>query len=311
VSGYDRFVQRVLALLFVLALFSSTYAVAPEFDIPSVTIADGDLPMAVRLAPADADALRRRVNTLPRLEGEPAVDGPSYTVTTSYWPVAIRLEDDEDELDVSVAGRYYPQGGYVLLTLDDLDDASDDQDPEDVWVVINLRQRAILDRYIQLAKAGLIGEAPSTIDVLAAVSSTEVLGVQAGAGSVTQATAAAILRSLSEANPSPLAEEREPPFLDDSGFWLTVTLVEGRSLRYYYREGVLTEALGTERYDGSAVADLLASITPEPPPAIKQEEPVGSLLWWPVMIGGGLVAIGAAIWLRRKSRPSGPATFGQ
>jgi hypothetical protein len=59
------------------------------------------------------------------------------------------------------------------------------------------------------------------------------------------------------------------------------------------------------------VADLLASITPEPPPAIKHEEPVGSLLWWPVMIGGGLVAIGAAIWLRRKSRPSGPATFGQ
>jgi hypothetical protein len=179
-------------------------------------------------------------------------------------------------------------------------------------VVINLRQRAILDRYIQLAKAGLIGEAPSTIDVLAAVSSTEALGVQAGAGSVTQATAAAILRSLSEANPSPLAEKREPPFLDDSGFWLTVTLVEGRSLRYYYRAGMLTEALGTERYDGDAVADLLASITPEPPPAIEQEEPVGSLLWWPVMIGGGLAAIGAAIWLRRKSRPSGPpATFGQ
>ena len=300
--------HRVLALLLVLALFPSTDAAAQEFDIPSVTIAGGDLPLDVSLAPADADAFRRRVNTLPRLEDEPAATGPSYTVTTSYWPVAIRLEDDEDELDVSVVGRYYPQGGYVLLTLDDLGDEADDLDPEDVWVVIDLRQRAILDRYIQLAREGLIGGTPSTIDILAAVSSTEVLGVQAGAEPVAKATADALLRGLSEANPSPLVEEREPPFLDDSGFWLTVTLVEGRSLRYYHRTGMLTEALGTERYDANSVADILASLAPDqPPPVIEQEEPPGSLLWWPVMIGGGVAALGAAIWLRRRHNTSSGA----
>ena len=121
----------MLALLLVLALFSVTHVTAQEFDIPSLTISGGDLPHAVKVSPADADSFRRHVNALPRLEEEPAVSGPAYTVITSYWSESIRLEGDEDELDVSVKGLYYPDGGYVLLTLDDLDDTEDDLDPED------------------------------------------------------------------------------------------------------------------------------------------------------------------------------------
>jgi hypothetical protein len=125
--------------------------------------------------------------------------------------------------------------------------------------------------------------------------------VHAGAEAVPPETATLLLRALAEANPAPFVAAREPPFLDDSGFWLTVTLVEGRSLRYYYRLGMLTEALGTEQYDARSLGDLMASIVPDPPAPIAQDEPAGSWLWWPVMAGGGLVAVGAAMWLRRRT----------
>ena len=287
-------VLRLLAFLLVLAFTLPRPASAQEFEIPAVTISGGDLPHGVALAPADADAFRRRVSQLPRLEDPPSVAGTSYVVTTSYWPAAVRLEDDEDVLDVSVQGEYFPDGGYIHVMV-----GADDS--EDAWMVLSLRQRAILDRYIRLANAGLIGESPSTVDVLAATAAAESFGVQAGAAVVEPETARALLAALARANPEPFIEEREPPFTDDSGFWLTVTLLEGRSLRYYYRVGMLTESLGTERYDATIARDLMAGITPDPAATIEQERPAGSLLWWPVMVGGGLAAIGVAVWLRRRS----------
>jgi hypothetical protein len=84
-------------------------------------------------------------------------------------------------------------------------------------------------------------------------------------------------------------------------YWLIVTLPEGRALRYYYDGETVTEALGTERYDASAVNEMLEAVVPQDLPVIAEQEPVGSLLWWPVMVGGGLAAIGLAIWLRMKS----------
>src|SRR5690606_7728587 len=107
----------------------------------------------------------------------------------------------------------------------------------DAWMALNLRQRAILDRYIRLFKAGAIGDAPSSIDVLARTAMVEQFGVQAGENVLPLAEATELLARLSEAHPSPILEEREVPTPDGDGFWLIVTLVEGRSLRYYYADG--------------------------------------------------------------------------
>lgn len=287
---------RALAAALLLVILTALNAGAQEFEIPSVTISGGDLANPIRLAPADADAFRRRINQLPRFEDPPTLEGPSYVVTTSYWPVAVRLDEDEGEdvLDVDVRGDYYPLGGFVRVTVGE-------EEGVDAWMALNLRQRAILDRYIRLSLAGEVDNEPSTIDVLTAMSSTEVFGVEVGPKVLDLEAGVDLLGKLREENPSPILQERELPSIDESGVWLIVTLLEGRSLRYYYSQGVLTEALGTERYDATAIADILEGIAPEQAATIVQDEPAGSLLWWPVTIGGGLAAIGAAIWLQRKS----------
>ena len=290
--------HRLLALLAFSALlvaFAPASAQEP-FDIPSVAVSGGGLPHAVELAPADADAFRRRINQLPRLEDPPEVSGPRYVLTTSYWAFAVRLEDDEDPLDVMVRADYYPEGGVVRATLE-----LAQSDTRDVWMVLSLRQRTILDRYIRLAEEGLIGEEPSTLAVLAAAMETEVLGVQAGDEIVPQETAQGLFAALNAANPAPHLEERDPPFLTEDGFWLIVNLTEGRTHRYYYAEGRLTEGLGTERYNASSVLDQMTSLAPVSKPAIVQDSPAGSLLWWPAVLGGGLAAIALAVWLRRRT----------
>jgi hypothetical protein len=306
-QGYDALVKdrchgtitgvlRLLAFIIVLSFLLTTHAHAQEFDIPAVTISGGDLPAPVTLAPADADAFRRRINLLPRLDDPPSVSGPRFTVTTGYWSDATRIEKDEDYQDVSMQGDYYPNGGYVRVSLDG----------EDIWQVLSLRQRAILDRYIHLTEGGLISQTPSTMDVLAAASKNEVFGVEFGDHVLDPASGDALLSAIAEANPTPLVDPREPPVDTGDGRWLVVTLVEGRALRYYYDATTLTEALGTERYDASSVADMLANLGRTAPPAIKQEKPAGSLLWWPVMLGGGMLAIGIAVWLIKtldKTRP--------
>ena len=285
---------RLLAVLLAFGLLLTPRAQAQEFDIPTVAISGGDLPFTVTLAPTDADAFRRRVNQLPRLEDPPSVSGTHYTITSSYWPISVHLKDDEDSLDISVKADYYPNGGFVRLTLDN----------EPIWVVINLRQRAILDRYIHLANAGEISKSPSSIDVLAVSNPDEEIGVEVGDSVLDQATAQTLFAGLSKANPSPFVDPRQPPPNQGDGTWLVITLVEGRSLRYYYDGATLTEALGTERYDASSVAGVLDAATTSDPPVIKQEQPAGSLLWWPVMIGGGLIAIVIAFWLQRRNARS-------
>ena len=285
---------RRLAPSLLFAALLIVPASAQEFEIPTVTTSGGGLPHGIRMAAADADAFRRRVAQPPRLEDVPDVSGSPYVVTTSYWASAVRLEEGEDILEIDLKGDYYPDGGYVRVPVGG----------QDAWLVLDLRQRAILDRYIRLAEAGAISAEPSTLDVLAAASSSEAMGVEAGGDFVAPEVASALLSGLAQANPKPFLEPREPPAAQDDGFWLTVTLLEGRSLRYFYDGATLTESLGTERYDASSVAQALAAIAPAGTPAIGQEEPEGSLLWWPVMVGGGLAALGAAVWLRRRGGPT-------
>jgi hypothetical protein len=283
-------VYRLVALLpIALALIAPSIS-AQEFTIPSVTISGGDLTGSLRLAPADADMFRRRVVQPPRLEDPPAVSGLPYLVTSDYWASAVRLEDDEEAEDVGDEGHYYPDGGFVRVDLGG----------DDVWLVLDLRQRSILDRYIRLREQGLIGDTPSTLEVLAEAFNMETMAVEAGAELVEPEVAAGLLSDLVEANPEPGVEPRQPPSPSDDGFWLTVMQVQGGVLRYFYDGRTLTESLGTERYDATSVAGTLDGLAPASTPAIQNEDPAGSLLWWPVMIGGGIAALGAALWLRRR-----------
>lgn len=284
---------RPAALLLILVFFLSSGAQAQEdFEIPAVTIAGGQLTESVHLAPADADAFRRRLNLLPRLDEEPEARGEPYTVTSSYWSSAVRLEDDEDRLDVGVKADYYPDGGFVRVPIND----------EYIWSVINLRQRMILDRYIHAAEAGDIGDTPSTLDVLAAHAGTpDSFGLSAGSEPVEYSKAVELVTTLSTLNPEPFLDPRLRPEGTEGSFWLVATLPEGRSLRYFFDGTTLTESLGTERYDASGVLDLLTSMAPAAVPEIVHNEPAGARLWWGAAAGGAAVAIAIAVWLARRN----------
>lgn len=284
-------VPGIGAILSIGVLASAASAQTDELNIPIVAISGSAPAFEVRLAPADADSFRRRVNQPPRLEDPPAVSGPSYEVVSAYWTGAVRREDDdEDDLEIDVSATYFPEGGYVRASLGG----------EDVWMVISLRQRAILDRYVGQAQNGLIGDTPSTIEVLKAALPGEMFSLEVGGQLVPEDVKRELLHGLAQANDAPLLDPLEPPQPTSDGFWLVVTLVEGRALQYYYDGATLHESLGSERYDASSVADLLDTLAPASVPQIEQQEPAGSLLWWPVMVGGGFIAIGAAIWLRRR-----------
>jgi len=54
--------------------------------------------------------------------------------------------------------------------------------------------------------------------------------------------------------------------------------------------------LGTESY---TIRNILPTTAGEPL-QIEQQEPHGSELWWPVMLGGGAALLGAAVWARRR-----------
>ncbi len=282
-------VPLALMALFILALVSTAQE---PFIIPDVAISGGPLPAPVRLAPTDADAFRRRINLPPRLEFVPQPSGPSYTVTTPYWNEAIdREEASEERLVVANAATYWPEGGFVRAMLGEIE----------VWTVLDLRQQALLERYIRLGSTGAISPRAGNLKVLAAANATEFVGIDAGVAPLTAAQRTAFWTELGDprvAFPDPF----QPPVVADDGYWLLLTIADGPGYQYYYDGSSLTDSFGAERYTvGPALATLLDGLTPSLP-AIDHEDPPGSLLWWPVMGGGGLVLIGAAWWLNRRNQ---------
>jgi hypothetical protein len=279
-------------LVFAAALLLSGFAPAhaqEAFDIPEVTISGGGLPVAVSLAPTDADAFRRRINLPPRIEFVPQPTGPSYTVTTPYWNDAIDREEGEERLAVAEAATYWPDGGYLLTMLGD----------NEVWTVLDLRQQATLDRYIRLGRAGAIGPRDGNLAVLSAAVASEYVGIDAGVAPLTASQRSAFWAEFGD-TPVSFLDPFEPPQPSGDGFWLLLTIADGPGYQYYYDGSSLTDSFGAERYAvPAALRSLLDGLTPSMP-AIENEDPPGSLLWWPVMVGGGLLLIGAAWWLNRR-----------
>ena len=286
-----RFAHAVVLVASVLLLLAPPSSAQEPFTIPDVTISGGSLPAPVRLAPTDADAFRRRINLPPRLEFVPQPTGPSYTVTSAYWNDAIDREDSaEERLAVDEDATYWPEGGFVLTM----------RGEEEVWTVLDLRQRPLLDRYIRLGSTGAISAREGNLGVLSAANATEYIGIDAGVKPLTEQQRSAFWAGLGTTQVTFL-DPFEPPQPDGDGFWLLLTIADGPGYEYYYDGSTLTDSFGSERY---AVNPALQSFLNELAPAmpeIDNEDPPGSLLWWPVMGGGGLVLIGAAWWLNRRN----------
>jgi hypothetical protein len=256
------------------------------------------------LAPADADAFQRRLNQPPKLKDPPSAGGPSYTVTTAYWDAAVREEDGDPAIED--AAEYFPQGGFVRTR----------QDGKDVWLVIDLRQRAILDHYILYGTTQRLPQDPTSMRAvlnpsallvmfLAYYGQGEPIAIEVGDRLLTTDQADAFLSSVAPNLIFQLTflDPPQPPDREaTSGYWVTITLPEGRSLEYFYdtANATLTDALGIETFDLKAAA---GGGIPESAEVaqIEQQSPAGSLLWWPIMIGGGVAFLVLAVWLRRRS----------
>jgi hypothetical protein len=123
----------------------------------------------VRLAVTDDYAFFRRINLPPKLDDTPKVTGPSYEITSRYWDDVLRGWDSSAGSGADSA-TYYPQGGFVRAK----------QGGSDVWLVIDLRQQAIINRYIRLAQKDTLPAAPTLQEVIAASQREEKISVSIG-----------------------------------------------------------------------------------------------------------------------------------
>ncbi len=269
-------------------VLSSQFAAA-QTPIESVAIdVAGD---RITLAPADADAFQRRLDQPPQLETPPAARAPSFVVTTTYWDSVVRQAEREPALDAE--GEYFPAGGFVRAH----------QDGEDVWLVLDLRQRATLDRYIRFGtQSANPASQPGALELIRFASGMESIGIEAGSSPLSDAEARAFWDALAPIAMVPtFSDQPQPPVPQDlPGYWLTFWLPEGRAQQYFLDtdSGLLTDALGTESY---AAGDLIGAVLPEAAAAsrIEQDDPAGSQFWWFLTVGGAVALLAIAIWTKR------------
>ena len=292
---------RWSAFVLLLILVALAQSVAAQTPIAPITIdVEGNV---ITVAPADADAFTRRINRPPLLDNPPVASAPSYTVTTAYWNDAVR-EDDAEPM-VAEEAEYFPVGGFVRAR----------QGDADAWIVLDLRQRALLNRYIRYAtetpRPNLVNPEPGALLVvfLKAFGVGEPVGIEAGSRRFTPEEARSFWESVAPhldplRGPPVFLEPPQPPEPTATGYWVTFTLPEGRSLIYYLDPpaGTLTDSLGTESYDistaaGGGIPESVSTLR------IEQEDPAGSALWWLLAALGGAFLLGLVAWTRRHSNP--------
>ena len=184
---------------------------------------------------------------------------------------------------------YFSADGIIRVLRENNDDA---------YFVLDLRQRAMLNRYIRLAKTGSIPPDPGALDVLAAAVRTETVSIEIGGRPVEPALSQAFWSALDNPEASVGFPAPPRPPADEDGYWITFTTSEGRAIQYHFNPATsaLIDSLGTETY---TIENVLPATTAEPL-QIEQQSPHGSKLWWPVMLGGGAALLAAAVWLRRR-----------
>ncbi|HEY7466281.1 MAG TPA: hypothetical protein VIB47_06270 [Dehalococcoidia bacterium] len=272
----------LLLVLFLRLVGSSANASA---EIPTVEIQIRPS-QTVRLAPADADAFRRRLSAPPPYAG-PLPAGETFVVTSDYWDATLGTGAGAPAIDA--AGTYFWSDGIVKLR----------QAGRDAFFVLDQRQRAMLGRYIRLAGTGsLPSSAPGAFQVLTAAARAELISIELAGEPLPNDAARLLWRSFDEQDVAVTFLQPLAPPSGKEGYWITFTTVEGRALQYFYEpaSGRLTDFLGSEAY---TVRNILPGSVGEPR-QIEQQEPHGSLLWWPAMLGGGLSLLAAAVWLNRR-----------
>src|SRR6185503_5215606 len=131
-------IARLAFLTVIIALVAFGLPGASVYAAPDATSISGPgFSHSVRLAVTDDYAFFRRINLPPKLEDTPKVSGPSFEITSRYWDEVVRGWDSSAGSGADSA-TYYPQGGFVRAR----------QGGSDVWLVIDLRQQAIINRYI-------------------------------------------------------------------------------------------------------------------------------------------------------------------
>lgn len=283
----------LLALVVTLSLASTNPATAAGMD---VVLSGGDLPHSVKLARADADAFVRRIVPPPKLDNAPEFQGTGYKIASAYWDEVLRNGRD-DRGAAALDAFYFQEGGYVVAH----------QDGRDVWLVLDLRQRAIIDRYLSLGRANTIRAEPGILEVLMIASRSEAVGIEIGGVALTEAQRNNFWSLIAV---GPRATHTDPPQvpLGARGVWLVFALEEGRSLQVFYerQSALFIDSFGSEIYGVSTpMATLIDSIVPRTSTGLRiaQEGSTGSAVWWLIMGGGGLACIGAAIWLQRWLAP--------
>jgi hypothetical protein len=296
-----RFRSLFLLTLVLSAAASFGPALAQTAILPVAVDVEGK---HITLAPADADAFQRRLNQPPLLDDPPPFDGPSYTVTTAYWDPAVR--EEEDEPAVEPAAEYFPAGGFVRAR----------QDGKDVWLVLDLRQRAILDHYVgygtrqglpsdPVLRQAALNPSALLIAFLGYYGQGESIAIEVGDRLLTADEAEAFLASVAPGLYGvTFLDPPQPPRRGASGYWVRLTLPEGRALSYFLDTSAhtLTDSLGTESYDlssaaGGGIPDSAEVLL------IEDESPVGSQLWWLLAVGGGVSLLALAFALRRRQPP--------
>jgi len=281
--------RLLFTFLFVLALCS--FVPSAQATGGETTISGGRLPYAVRLSPVDESALPRRVNMPPKLEKTPPVTGSSYRVESSYW--ATVLPKTKNEPAAGTRADYFPEGGFVRA----------EQGGKDAWLVIDLRQRALLDRYIRLAEKGALSATPGVMDVLRAANSDgELLGVEVGGKPLDEDQRRAFW-SLAGGFGGPSTAAAGP--IGSDSIPMVLSLPEGRTvaMRYHPASRTLSDLQGFESYSVPPDFERVTIGARPAPPGFSDERSPGSPGWWVVGLGSGALAIAAALWLQRRLRP--------
>jgi hypothetical protein len=279
-----------LLLLVLIAAWPSGSKASATGEIFRFEIRIPGQPEPLHIAPADADAFQRRLNSPPPYAG-PLPQGESFVITSGYWDATFGVGVGAPP--VQPRALYFRVDGIVAVQR-----AADD----DVYYVLDQRQRAMLNRYIRLATAGAIPPDPGALDVLAAASRDEPIIVEIAGKRVDDALARALWAELNMPTmPGAVGFLGTPrPPAGEEGYWITFTTSEGRALQYHYNPstGALVDSLGTESY---TFEDRVLPATTGEPLQLLQQPPQGSKLWWPLMLGGGIALLGAAVWLQRRS----------
>jgi len=195
------------------------------------------------------------------------------------------------------SATYYPQGGFVHAK----------QDRDDVWLVLDLRQRAILDRYIRLAQKNTLPAIPTLQEVIAASQRDETISVTIGSRQLKPDELPAFWKEF--ARPTSRTDGGGTTPKGSDGLWIAFGLEEGRTVHLFYdtKGHRLIDDLGIEAL--TVPDDWLSSVIGTPvsvtspllaPLAIPQQEPRGGRLWWFVMVGAGIFFLGAAFVAHKK-----------